>query len=137
MDNWVIAVNAGRVVEGRPTELKTRDGAIAYCAEFRRLVPPLRRAVICADYRLVPVFPPDVADELKRLYDDMNPYIERSAVLVAPEHATGVLQVGRVMKETGHVERRRFTDPAQVVAWLGEVLSRAETARVAAFLAGS
>jgi hypothetical protein len=135
MADWYVAVKVGRVVEGRPLVLKTRAAAVAYCAEFRRLVPPLRRAVICADYRAIAVFAPEVAEELKSLLADMNPFIERSAILVAPEHATGVLQVGRVVKETHHESRRRFTDAAEMSAWLGELLTPAESARVAEFLA--
>lgn len=135
MADWYVAVKVGRVVEGRPLVLKTREAAAAYCAEFRRLVPPLGRAIICADYRAISVFAPEVAEELKSLLEDMNPFIERSAVLVAPDHATGVMQVGRVVKETHNQQRRRFTDVAKMLVWLEEVLTPAESARVTAFLA--
>lgn len=134
MKSWTIAVNVGRLVEGRPLSLRTRHDAIAYCAEFRLLVPPLRSAVICADYRNVTVFPPDVADELARLMTEMNPYIERSAILVSAEHATNALQIQRVVRETHNENRRRFTDAHELARWLGEVLGPHERERLAQFL---
>ncbi len=134
MKPWTIAVNAGRLVEGRPHSLRTKHDAIAYCAEYRLLVPPLRRAVICADYREISVFPPEVADELARLMGDMNPYVERSAILVAPEHATNALQVNRFVQETRNESRRRFTDTHQLARWLGEVLDSNERERLVQFL---
>jgi hypothetical protein len=135
VSDWTVAVNVGRLVEGRPVALRTRADAVSYCAEFRRLVPPLRRVVVCADYRAVAVFPPDVANELARLMTDMNPYIERSGVLVAAEHATGALQVQRFVREAHLDDRRRFTDANEMLDWLGEVLTTGERERAAKFLA--
>lgn len=135
MKSWTIAVNAGRLVEGRPLSLRTRHDAIAYCAEFRLLVPPLRRAVICADYRAIAVFPPEVADELSRLMADMNPYVERSAILISSDHATNALQINRVVRETQNENRRRFTNAHELARWLGEVLDPHERERLAHFLA--
>jgi hypothetical protein len=134
MTGWTVEVRVGRLVEGRPLALKTKEDAIAYADAFRRLVPGLKRGVICADYRAVAVFPPVVADELARLMSDMNPYIERSAILVAAEHATNALQVQRVVRETHNENRRRFTDRNELEHWLGEVLTPAEQARLKEFL---
>jgi hypothetical protein len=136
MDDFVVAIRAGRVVEGRPSVLKTRAQAIAYCDEFRRYVPSAKpKAIIVADYRAIPIFPPEVADELQRLMTEMNPWVERSAVLVAPDHATNALQVARVVREARNDRRRSFTDAGALASWLGEVLTREEQARVEAFLA--
>ena len=137
MERWVVSVHVGRVVEGRPFDLATREDAASYCAEFRRLVPPLKRAVICADYRAITVFPPHAADELARLMADMNPYIERSGVLVAPDHATNALQVHRFVRETHHESRRRFLDPDEMARWLGEILTPPERERVVSFLSST
>ena len=134
MTPWVVEVRVGRLVEGRPLALKTREDAIGYCDAFRRVVPALGHAVICADYRVVSVFAPEVADELARLMVDMNQYIDRSAILVAPEHATNVLQVQRVVRESHNENRRRFSDPAELQRWLAEVLAPAEQARLKEFL---
>ncbi len=134
MTPWVVEVRVGRLVEGRPLALKTREDAVGYCDAFRRIVPGARRVVICADYRAVSVFAPEIADELARLMVDMNQYIERSAILVAPDHATNVLQVQRVVRESHNENRRRFTDAAELQRWLAEVLSPAEQARLKEFL---
>lgn len=136
MTDFVVGIRSGRVVEGRPFVLKTREQAVAYCDEFRRHVTAAHpKAVIVADYRAIPVFAPDVADELQRLMTDMNRFVERSAILVAKEHATNALQVARVVREAHNEQRRRFTDPRELVVWLAEIVTPAERARIQAFLA--
>lgn len=130
--------NVGRLVEGRPLGLRTPEEARAYCDAFRTAVVGVgRRVVVCADYRHVGVFPPFAADALQALMRDMNDLVERSAIAVAPEHATASLQVGRVVARAGHPSRRRFEDVAELQVWLGEVLDPAEQARAAAFLAAT
>jgi hypothetical protein len=135
--SWIARATVGRVVVGRPVAPATLEDAVAYCNEFRALVPavPGGRAVVCADYRRVTVFPPGVADELQRLMTDMNPHVERSAIVVAPENATAALQIGRVIREAHLETRRRFTLTNETIHWLSEVLSPAETAHVRGFLA--
>ena len=131
----VVQVRAGRLVEGRPWALDTVADGRAYCDEFRRLIRALPRpAVICADYRYMTIFRPAIADELRALMTDMNSLIERSAVLVAPEHATHSMQVERVVREARDDRRRRFGDAAALRTWLAEVLDRDEQARLDAFL---
>lgn len=133
---WSAARRVGRLVEGRVDDL--RDGADArhYAEEFKRVAlagpTPL---VIIADYRKVKIFPPAATDELRALMEAMNPHVERSSVLVAPEHATHALQVDRVVREAHLDTRRRFTDAASLLAWIGEVLTPAESERARAFLA--
>ena len=136
-DRFEVERIEGRVVGGRPLELKTAEGARAYCDEFRRLItgyPGL--TVVCADYREVDVFPPVVMDELQRLMADMNDKLERSAILVARDHATNAMQVARVVRQTENTGRRRFDDPAAMRAWLAEILTPAESDAIERFLAG-
>ncbi len=133
--SFSVANAVGRLVEGRPGVLRDGADAKSYTDEFRRLIPHAKpRALVLADYRGVAVFPPAVADELARLMADMNPFIERSAILVDPAHATAVLQVGRVVTAAHNELRRRFSDRVALQQWLGEVATAAELARVVAFL---
>jgi hypothetical protein len=135
MKKWTIDRNVGRLVEGRVYAFESRADAREYCDLFRSCVragPP--QNIICADYRHVPVFSPEASDELKNLMVDMNALVVRSAILVAPEHATNALQVERVVRETGHVARRRFSDIPAMLAFLGEIALPAELARAKAFL---
>jgi hypothetical protein len=136
MGNWVVERRVDRLVEGRVVVLEPGDDVRAYCDEFRRLIRTSPGDVlVCADYRRVAIFPPAVADELKRLMIDMNPRVERSAILVAPAHATNALQVERVVREAQLASRRRFEDKDALLAWMREVATPAENARLEAFLA--
>jgi hypothetical protein len=135
MDEFYVGHKVGRVMEGRPLVLKTVEGARRYCDEFRHLLRAQGTpSIVCADYRAVEVFPPAVVDELQRLMTEMNPFVERAAVLVSPEHPTNAMQVQRVVRETEHPGRRRFTSVAEAAAYLAEVLTREETERVQRFL---
>lgn len=131
---WIVDRQVGRLVEGRVFGFRDRDDARAYCDEFRIAVRKAHENIICADYRPISVFSPDAADELKKLMVDMNPLVVRSAILVAPSHATNALQVERVVRETKHDARRRFTDKDEMLAFLGEIATPDELARAKAFL---
>ena len=133
--SYSVANASGRLVEGRPGILRDAADAKRYTDEFRRLIPLANpRAIVLADYRGVAIFPPDVADVLARLMADMNPFIERSAILVDPAHATAVLQVGRVVSAAHNEQRRRFSDRVELERWLGEIATPGELARARAFL---
>ena len=136
-ENNVVHHSIGRLVAGRIASMKTRADAIPYANAFRVAVKGLgAKAVIFADYRRVSVFSPEVADELQMLMKDMNPYVDRSAVLVAAEHATHSLQVERVVREAQLASRRRFTDLADAVNWLGEILTEPERRDLEQFIKG-
>lgn len=135
MPEFIVQNRVGRLVEGRILELRTLDAATRYCDAFRRLVPAGSRKVVCVDYRPVRVFPPEVAEELGRLMASMNDWVERAAILVAQEHSTNALQVERLARASGHPDRRRFFDASALQAWLTEVLTPEERARLATFLA--
>lgn len=135
MKKWIIDRTAGRLVEGRVYGFADRADARDYCDLFRICVrrgPP--QNIICADYRSVSVFSPEASEELKQLMTDMNALVLRSAILVAPEHATNALQVERVVRETGHTARRRFTEVDAMLAFIGEIATPIELARATAFL---
>ena len=97
-------------------------------------VPPATRVVIAADWRPCTVFTPDVADRAVRMLTIANPRVERSAILHRADHATSILQVFRLVKESHFEGRRLFSAVADVEKWLGEVLDAAERERLHAFL---
>jgi hypothetical protein len=63
-----------------------------------------------------------------------NPRTERSAVLVSPASPTAMMQFFRVVQEAENLNRRIFQNAGELVAWLSEVLTAEETARVRAML---
>lgn len=125
----------GRVVMGRIASFDDDADAERYCDEWRRRAAELPgRFLVCADYRRVPVFSPAAAEALKHLMNELNPRVERSAMLVDAHHATHALQVNRLARETANDARRRFDNAESLAAWLGEVCRPDERAAVAAFL---
>jgi hypothetical protein len=63
-----------------------------------------------------------------------NPRVTRSSILTLPEHPLTNLQVVRLIREAENPGRRHFISPHEQHAWLSEVLTLAESARLAAFL---
>lgn len=121
------------VADGYKTvaDVETMIGMIG--AGLARL-PAKTRVVIAADWRPCTVFTPDVADRAVKMLTFANPRVERSAILHRADHATSILQVFRLVKESHFEGRRLFTAPADMERWLAEVLDAAERERLHAFL---
>jgi hypothetical protein len=83
-------------------------------------------SVICADWRGIEVFPPEVGDALLEVLRRDNRRIERSALLLSPANAIFNLQVERLLREAENPSRRAFRSVEQLLTWLSEVLSPAE-----------
>jgi hypothetical protein len=71
-----------------------------------------------------------VADGLRRT----NARITRGGALLPNHSSVAMLQYARMLRENNNPERRGFTDPRALVAWLAEVLTAEEIARLHAFL---
>lgn len=131
-------IHVGRLIEIRMSALENREAAEGFCAAFRKLMhrspAPAGGYVVCADYRAVHIYPPDVADTLQRLFMEFNPTVERSALLTDPKHPIEGLQMSRIAKSSGHQGRRQFSDPELMMSWLAEILTREEQTRMRKFL---
>jgi hypothetical protein len=126
---------AGRLIETRTSSLATLDEVAAFGARFREVAGKLAgQVVICGDYRGLRVLSPDVAAMFVGMLIAAPPRVERSGLLCSPDHATACLQIERTVKQAAKPSRRTFRDPAELVAWLGEVLSAEEGARLQVFL---
>jgi hypothetical protein len=90
--------------------------------------------VIVADYRRAKFLLEEDAGHLTQMYRRHNNHIERSAILVSSASAVAVLQIERVVREASFASRRAFRDPSELAAWLDEVLSPPERARLRAIL---
>jgi hypothetical protein len=134
---FTVERQVGRLVEARVRELKNRQAADAYFQAITAAVvdaPSPHRAVICADHRPVVIYPPVVADRLVELFTSVNKRVERAALIVARSNATVSLQIERIVRESDNANRRVFYDVEPAQAFLSEVLSAAEKARVRRFL---
>lgn len=100
-------------------------------------VPEHQKFVIAADWRKVTVMPQDTAERAREMLTRSNPRLLKSSILIDPSHATTGLQVVRLVEEAENANRRHFTDAAQQIAWLSDVLTAQELQRLRAFLASS
>jgi hypothetical protein len=130
--------NVGVLIEMRFAGSATLEEIVAFEAKLvslvRRIVKNGRRPVLCTDIRACLVFRPEVSDRIVKLMQNDNPHIERNAFL-GQTSALLSLQVGRFISESGeHGRRRMFADEYQLMAWLSEVTTIAEQARLRAFL---
>jgi hypothetical protein len=132
---FTVEVNRGRLIEARVQGIKNEARALAYSEALADVVRRSReRMILCADHRQVVVYSQPVADRLAELFAQMNQRLERIAVLVARSNATLSLQLERIVREAHNPSRRVFYDAAGADAFLGEVLSVPERARLGIFL---
>lgn len=124
-----IAVDAGYP---RPEDV---DAMIAMIGEHVAALPPAKSAVIAADWRGVHLMRPDTSTRAHAMLTRVSPRLERSAILVSTHSSTEMLQFVRLVREAQHPSRRIFDSIEPMHAWLAEVLSPAETTRLATFLA--
>jgi hypothetical protein len=131
-------VRIGRLIEARLFTLETVDQVAQFETVMREAFSKTggKKAVICADWRQANVLRPDVADRLIGLLTRGNTFLERSAVLLAREHATFNLQVERLVREANNPARKTFRATGPLEIWLDEVLDSAERIRLRDFLGG-
>jgi hypothetical protein len=136
--DYTAECRVGRLVEARLNGLRSIDAVTQFWEALRQAFAVAGpHAVICADWRGAHVMAPEVAAEMISLLSKGNAHLERSAVLLAPGHATFSLQVERVMRVANNPSRRTFRDPFEMERFLAEVLGPGERAvreRMRAFL---
>jgi hypothetical protein len=133
---FTVTVRVGRLVEARLTSLADVDEVGRFERAMGEAFASVGvRSVVCADWRVANILPPEVADRLTALLQRGNPHVERSAILLAREHATFNLQVERLVREAQNPARRTFREAPPLVDYLGAVLTPSEKSRAADFLA--
>jgi hypothetical protein len=130
--------NVGRVLEiSVPCGYETPadvDAMFAMVRERVAAMPPHVAHVTIADWRGCKVLPPRAVERVQEMLRNTNPRTERSATLHLRESPTAVMQFFRLVREAEHPARRLFTEPEELVAWVAEVLTPPEVARVRTFL---
>ena len=133
-------VRVGRVIEARVLRLRSpgRSASVQRRPASSVASFPVGRTrdgpSSGADHRPVNIYPPEVADELARLFSQMNARLARVGIIAARSNATLAMQLGRI------VARSRQSQPTAVLRSpsagpvLEGELSELETARLRAFL---
>ena len=129
-----VECRVGRLVEVRPEKLQSIAAVKAIGAAIGRVMRELgTEALFCVDWRRLRVLAPEVATALAELLKGGNSRTLRSAALI-DGRATFGLQMERVIREANNPSRRAFRDPVEMVEWLGELATPAESARARDFL---
>jgi hypothetical protein len=110
------------------------DEMIAMMGASVAKLPPTTKFAIAADWRAVQLMPPDTAERARVMLARSNPRVKRSSILTLQENPLTNLQVIRLIREAESPLRRHFTSAHEQHAWLSEVLTESESARLATFL---
>lgn len=75
------------------------------------------RAIICADWRNIDVFAPEIAEGVIKMLTVTNARLACSAILLEPGNATFNLQVERVVRDAANPARKSFRDTGKLLDW--------------------
>ena len=78
---------------------------------------------------------PEAAEYMAASIARSNPNLLRSAALTQYSSPTSVLQFLRVIREANHPDRQLFRSSDELIRWLDEVTTLAESRRLRDFLA--
>jgi hypothetical protein len=128
-------IRVGRLYEHRLGTLAATEEMAALRAKgIAVMTASPRPVIVCADYREVRFVKAELVSQFVDFLRTVAPKIERSAVLLARDHAIFSMQMTRMVREANFPQRRTFTDPNELEVWLGEVLTPEEVTRLRVFL---
>lgn len=128
--------HTGRLAELWRGPVITSDEYNAYVEGIRALSERLgTRLVVINDCRLLTAIPPSLALSFRKGNASIDPCVERSAILLSEPRGSTRLHLAQIYSEPGHRLVRIFDNQETAGAWLGEVLTPEESARLATFLA--
>ena len=136
MSAFTVANHVGRLIEIRVVPPLPIEDATRFLQEVVRLtaVQP-GKIVAVTDLRTgLRTVDPNSIDFIAAIMRSENPKLERNALILSSMSPTFALQMERMVKTAGAVQRRIFKTRGEAEAWLGEVLTGAERARLRAFL---
>jgi hypothetical protein len=131
-----VANHAGRLVEVKVASPLTLEEVQQLVRELVAVMQSISgHSVGVVDLLGAHVFPPDVAQTLIQLLSGNASHVERTAMLIG-DSAIFALQVERAIRSSSPDKRRAFRAPAELKAWLGEVLTAEEKAALERFVGG-
>jgi hypothetical protein len=125
---------AGRLVEATVFSLARVADVTRYGQAFASYFAAPGPLILCADHRAVRIYRPDVADALIEMFSRFNRHWERAVLIAAPSNAVFVIQLQRVVRASKNESRGIVTDARAAEAFLDDVLSQEERARLRGFL---
>ena len=129
----------GAIIEIRFIGSASIEDVAAFESKLQALVRRMvkhgkTRPVLCTDLRACALLRPEVSERLLKMMQHDSPQIERNAFL-GQDSALFSLQVQRLIATSGARDRRRmFKEPTELLAWLTDVTTAPERARLRMFL---
>jgi hypothetical protein len=134
---FLVRSQVGRLVELQVFDLGVPDDVAAFTEALMAMSSSLGGpAILLGDYRAAGPFPQEVGDAWSRAMRRFNASVERSAILLDAVNETFNLQIARVIRCAGSQRRRWFYDTFEARAWLADVVTPAEAARLDELLDG-
>jgi hypothetical protein len=131
---YTIENRVGRLIELRVESPVTEEELLQFHDKIAKVIKPIKgQLATCTDLAGATVFLQPVAARWIEIIKQENPIVERNAVLVG-EGAVFSMQVERIIRQAGFKNRKAFLAPAPLIAWLGEILTARERARLEQFL---
>ena len=131
---YTIENRVGRFVEIRVESPVTEEELARFHDMLAKVIKPIKGQIAtCTDLAGATVFLQPVAARWIEIIKQENPIVERNAILVG-EGAVFSMQVERIIRQAGFKNRKAFLAPAVLTAWLGEILTARERARLEQFL---
>ncbi len=134
--SFSVGNHVGRLFEIRVVPPLTMEEVTRFLQEVVRLTAlQPGKIVACTDLRTgTRTIDPDSIDFIAGILRSENPRLERNALVLSSLSPTFALQMERMVKTAGATHRRIFRTRGEAEAWLGEVLTGAERARLRTFL---
>jgi hypothetical protein len=128
--------NIGRLVEIRWRHPITDEDAHYLQQQVSQLQGTQTPKIVCIDARAIKVFPAKLSEIMKDIIQREVEDLVRSAILLAKNNAIGSLQHTRLLHDAPRAKQksRLFTDEAELLAWLSEILTTAEHTKLSQFL---
>jgi hypothetical protein len=125
----------GRLLEVRVASPFGTADAMALFKQIYHVMPREKGlALVIADLRGLRIVDPEIIDMVAGFMRMDNPYVERNAFVLPTTGALVGIQSERLIKATGSPTRRVFHTRKEAEAWMNELCSPVEKARMAAFL---
>jgi hypothetical protein len=128
--------HVGRLFEMRIHPPVTMEETTRFLQDIVRLTTAQpAKIVACTDLRSASrTADPDTIDFIAGILRSENPRLERNALIVSTASPTFLLQMERMVKSAGNAQRRIFKARGEAEAWLADVLTGSERARLRTFL---
>jgi hypothetical protein len=131
---YSIENKVGRLVEIALWSPVTKEEAAPWAELHDRVVASVGGPYFClVDLARATVFPPDAVEAYVATMKN-EPLLIRTGTLLG-RSPTQHLQILRMIKEANNTQRKAFRDPNEVLAFLAEIASPAERARLTEVLA--